>query len=48
MSERMAPMYCPYCAEEDLTPRGEHAGHWYCESCARAFSLSFVGVGAVR
>lgn len=45
-SQRMAPFYCPYCAEEDLEPYGEEAGTWYCFSCARAFSLSFVGVGA--
>lgn len=41
---RMPPFYCPYCAEEDLVPNDEHGG-WYCQSCARAFKLSFVGVG---
>lgn len=40
----MAPFYCPYCAEEDLEPYGD-AGGWYCRACARAFRLSFLGVG---
>lgn len=44
MSERMAPFYCPYCGEEDIEPFGERGG-WYCRSCARAFHLSFAGIG---
>lgn len=45
MSERMPPFCCPYCGEEDLEPYGEQGGSWYCRSCARAFQLSFLGVG---
>lgn len=44
VNERMPPGYCPYCAEEDLEPYGERSG-WYCRSCARAFALSFIGIG---
>ena len=29
----------------DLEPR-EHDGNWHCRSCARAFRLTFAGVGA--
>ena len=44
MSERAAPQYCPYCAEEDLCP--EPSGHraWHCRGCARVFELAFVGL----
>jgi transposase-like protein len=45
MSERQAPLYCPYCGEEDLRP-SEEGGHgaWECHSCARVFSVKFVGL----
>lgn len=45
MSERAIPFYCPYCGDEDLRPHGARDGGWQCGSCARAFRLSFVGVG---
>ncbi|PRX92366.1 Insertion element protein [Allonocardiopsis opalescens] len=51
MSERAAPYYCPYCGDEDLFPypaaseAGQGAG-WHCRSCARAFRLSFAGIGS--
>lgn len=45
MTERAVPFYCPYCGDEDLRPRGDEAGAWQCRACARAFTLSFVGVG---
>ncbi|RJL34186.1 Insertion element protein [Bailinhaonella thermotolerans] len=44
MSERAVPFHCPYCGEEDLEPY-ERDGGWYCRSCARAFTLKFLGVG---
>ncbi|MGB8020833.1 MAG: hypothetical protein WCF04_06350 [Candidatus Nanopelagicales bacterium] len=44
MSERVAPYCCPYCADEDLRPLGATAGHWYCRSCLRGFSIRFLGI----
>ncbi len=41
---RAAPMYCPYCGEEDLRPSEEGHGTWECRGCARAFSVKFVGL----
>ncbi|MDS1268873.1 hypothetical protein RIF23_01040 [Lipingzhangella sp. LS1_29] len=51
MSERAAPMYCPYCAEEDLRPHegdGEQgSGYaWACPDCARVFRVKFLGLRA--
>ena len=43
-----APMYCPYCGDEDLVPHGEAHGAWECRSCRRAFSVKFVGLLAQR
>ncbi|MDT0266322.1 hypothetical protein RM844_08440 [Streptomyces sp. DSM 44915] len=51
MSERAAPFYCPYCAEEDLRPSEAGPGAWECAACNRAFRLSFLGLlasGIVR
>ncbi|TQN31885.1 hypothetical protein FHX37_1806 [Haloactinospora alba] len=49
MSERAAPHYCPYCADEDLVPhedeqRPDVTGAWACLSCARVFQVTFVGL----
>jgi hypothetical protein len=46
MSEetRAAPQYCPYCGEEDLRPHEDVHGAWECRSCARVFSVRFVGL----
>jgi transposase-like protein len=50
MSERAAPMYCPYCGEESLRPWGEDPagdhGQWRCEDCLRVFRLRMVGLTA--
>ncbi|GGM81754.1 hypothetical protein GCM10007977_098980 [Dactylosporangium sucinum] len=46
MSERMAPLYCPYCGDEDLRPHEDTHGAWDCRSCARVFSLKFLGLAA--
>jgi transposase-like protein len=46
MSERMAPLYCPYCGDEDLRPHEDTHGAWECRSCARVFSLKFLGLAA--
>jgi ribosomal protein L37AE/L43A len=46
MAERMAPFYCPYCAEVDLRPHGETHGHWSCGSCRRVFALRSIGLTA--
>lgn len=32
------PFFCPYCGLEELLPEDE-AGTWYCESCARVFTV---------
>ncbi len=45
MSERVAPFHCPYCGEEDLRPSEEGGrGAWECGSCARAFTVQFLGL----
>ncbi len=43
--ERAAPLYCPYCGDEDLRP-SEAGGHgaWECRSCARVFAVKFLGL----
>ena len=43
--ERAAPLYCPYCGDEDLRPN-EDGGHgaWECRSCARVFAVKFLGL----
>jgi ribosomal protein L37AE/L43A len=46
MSERAAPLYCPYCGEEDLRPHQDRHGAWECRGCARVFSLKFLGLSA--
>jgi ribosomal protein L37AE/L43A len=43
-SERAAPLYCPYCGDEDLRPHEETHGAWECRSCARVFSLKLLGL----
>jgi hypothetical protein len=48
MSERAAPLYCPYCGEEDLRPQETPHGAWYCADCARAFAVKFLGVGVAQ
>ncbi|MGD0374059.1 MAG: hypothetical protein ABSB01_05690 [Streptosporangiaceae bacterium] len=42
--ERQAPLYCPYCGDEDLRPSGPDAGGWRCGACARGFVLRFAGL----
>lgn len=44
---RMAPHYCPYCADQDLRPHEQANIAWECRGCLRVFSLSFVGVSGV-
>lgn len=48
MTERAAPMYCPYCGEERLRPWGEDPdtghGDWRCEDCTRVFTLRYQGL----
>jgi hypothetical protein len=41
---RMAPQYCPYCADTDLRPSEQSHAAWECRSCLRVFTLSVVGV----
>jgi transposase-like protein len=44
MTERAAPLYCPYCGDEDLRPCEESHGAWECRVCNRAFRLTFLGL----
>ena len=48
MSERAAPMYCPYCGEDTIRPWGEEpdtvARDWRCESCLRVFVVRYKGL----
>lgn len=48
MSERAAPMFCPYCGEGQLRPWGDDPdkGHcdWRCEDCTRVFTLRYKGI----
>lgn len=37
-----APMYCPFCADEDLWPQAEPVGAWRCRGCTRAFVVKRV------
>jgi len=37
-----APLYCPFCADEDLWPQAEPAGAWRCRGCTRAFVVTKV------
>ena len=41
---RSAPMYCPYCGDEDLRPNESSHGAWECHSCTRVFTVKFVGL----
>ena len=41
---RSAPLYCPYCGEEDLRPHESSYGAWECHSCVRVFSVKFIGL----
>ncbi len=42
--QRAAPLYCPYCGEEDLRPSAESHGSWECHGCARVFTVRFHGL----
>jgi transposase-like protein len=44
--ERAAPLYCPYCGDEDLRPYESEHGGWECRSCARVFVVKFIGLSA--
>ena len=44
MSGRAAPVYCPYCGDEDLRPHETGHGAWECASCTRALQLKFLGL----
>jgi transposase-like protein len=43
-----APLYCPYCGEEDLRPHEQTHGAWECHACTRVFSVKFVGLLASK
>lgn len=41
---RSAPLYCPYCGEEDLRPNEAGHGGWECHTCARVFTVRLQGL----
>ena len=41
---RSAPLYCPYCGEEDLRPNEASHGAWECHACQRVFTVKFNGL----
>ncbi|WP_018830641.1 hypothetical protein [Salinispora tropica] len=41
---RSAPLYCPYCGEEDLRPSETGHGGWACHACARVFTVRLQGL----
>jgi transposase-like protein len=43
---RAQPFYCPYCGEEDFIPFGEERGAYLCNSCARHYTVRFIGLVA--
>ena len=52
MTERAAPMFCPYCGEEQLRPWGDDPdkghGDWRCEDCTRVFTLRYKGISGIN
>ena len=44
MSRSAAPLYCPFCGEEDLRPVEDDAAAWSCRACAHVFSVSLLRV----
>jgi len=41
---RAAPLYCPYCGEENLRPHADAHTAWECHACARVFTVRFTGL----
>jgi transposase-like protein len=44
MSNRQPPLYCPFCADEDLYPSDQEQSAWECRSCARVFAVRMLGL----
>lgn len=40
---RNHPLYCPYCASEDLSPNAETEFAWKCADCLRIVSVQYHG-----
>ena len=40
---RNHPLYCPYCAGEELFPDTEDDFAWSCRDCTRVFSVRYHG-----
>lgn len=40
---RNHPLYCPYCAGEQLFPDTESEFAWLCEECMRVFEVRYFG-----
>jgi transposase-like protein len=43
-SARAQPFYCPYCGEQDFRPFGEEPSQFLCGSCARHYTVRFLGL----
>jgi hypothetical protein len=44
MSRSAAPLYCPFCGDEDLRPVEDDASAWSCRACAHIFSVTLVRI----
>ena len=44
MSRAAAPLYCPFCGEEDLRPVEDDAAAWSCRACAHVFTVQLLRV----
>lgn len=40
---RNHPLYCPYCAGEELFPDEESDFAWLCSDCMRVFEVKYFG-----
>jgi ribosomal protein L37AE/L43A len=44
MSRAAAPLYCPFCCEEDLRPVEDDPAAWSCRACAHVFAVQLVRI----
>ena len=44
MSRAAAPLYCPFCGEEDLRPVEDDATAWSCRACAHVFTVQLLRI----
>jgi ribosomal protein L37AE/L43A len=44
MSRAAAPLYCPFCGEEDLRPVEDDPAAWSCRACTHVFTVQLVRI----